>query len=134
MFKGISRPMHITAEGFDVKGEFTLACACNGRYYGGGFNPSLDARPDDGELDMFIVKKVNLAQFAVLIGRYAAGHAAEMTKFVTHLQGSWITIEFEDENVINLDGEALFTKKAEMKILPGAVNLIVPRGMTFFDA
>ena len=121
MFKGISRPMHITAEGFDVKGEFTLACACNGR-------------PDDGELDMFIVKKVNLAQFAVLIGRYAAGHAAEMTKFVTHLQGSWITIEFEDENVINLDGEALFTKKAEMKILPGAVNLIVPRGMTFFDA
>ena len=132
MWKGIARPMHITAEGFDVKGEFTLACACNGRFYGGGFNPSLDARPDDGELDMFIVKKVNLAQFAVLIGRYAAGHAAEMTKFVTHLKGSWITIEFEDENVINLDGEALFTKKAEMKILPGAVNLIVPRGMTFF--
>ncbi|MBQ1838638.1 MAG: hypothetical protein II127_03375, partial [Ruminococcus sp.] len=98
------------------------------------FNPSLDARPDDGELDMFIVRKVNLAQFAVLIGRYAAGHAAEMTKFVTHLKGSWITIEFEDENVINLDGEALFTKKAEMKVLPDAVRLIVPRGMTFFDA
>ena len=134
MWKGIARPMHITAEGFDVRGEFTLACACNGRFYGGGFNPSLDARPDDGELDMFIVRKVNLAQFAVLIGRYAAGHAAEMTKFVTHLKGSWITIEFEDENVINLDGEALFTKKAEMKVLPNVVRLIVPRGMTFFDA
>ena len=134
MWKGIARPMHITAEGFDVRGAFTLACACNGRFYGGGFNPSLDARPDDGELDMFIVRKVNLAQFAVLIGRYAAGHAAEMTKFVTHLKGSWITIEFEDENVINLDGEALFTKKAEMKVLPDAVRLIVPRGMTFFDA
>jgi len=133
MWKGIARLMHITAEGFDVRGEFTLACACNGRFYGGGFNPSLDARPDDGELDMFIVKKVNLAQFAVLIGRYASGHAAEMTKFVTHLKGSWITIEFEDENVINLDGEALFTKKAEMKVLPGAVRLIVPRGMSFFD-
>ena len=57
-----------------------------------------------------------------------------MTKFVTPLKGSWITIEFEEENVINLDGEALFTKKAEMKVLPDAVRLIVPRGMTFFDA
>ena len=132
MFKGIATKMDIACGDFHADGKHTLVCACNGRFYGGGFNPSLDARPDDGELDMFIVKKVNLAQFAVLIGRYAAGHAAEMTKFVTHLKGSWITIEFEDENVINLDGEALFTKKAEMKILPGAVNLIVPRGMTFF--
>ena len=133
MFKGISQPMHISAEGFDRKADFTLACVCNGRFYGGGFNPSLDARPDDGVLDIFIVKKVNLIQFATLIGRYAAGHAAEMTKLVTHIRGSWLAIEFEDESVINLDGEAIFTKKAEMRVLPGAVRLIVPRGMTFFD-
>ncbi len=133
MFKGIATPIHICADGYDVKGDFTLACACNGRFYGGGFNPSLDARPDDGELDMFIVKKVNLVQFAALIGQYAAGRAAELTKFVTHIKGSWMRIEFDEENVINLDGEAYFTKKAELRVLPGAVNLIVPRGMSFFD-
>ena len=31
-----------------AEGENTLVCACNGRFYGGGFNPSTTARPDDG--------------------------------------------------------------------------------------
>ena len=133
MCKGISRPMRIRSGDFFAEGEHTLVCVCNGRFYGGGFNPSLDARPDDGELDIFIAKKVNLFQFAALIGKYASGHAAEMTEIVTHLKGQEITIEFDEDNVINLDGEALFTKKAVIRLLPGAVNLIVPKGMHFFD-
>ena len=133
MFKGIATEMTVRCGGIERHEKFSLICACNGRYYGGGFNPCPDAMPDDGIMDVYIVKKVNLIQFATLIGRYAAGHAAEMTKLVTHIRGSWLAIEFEDESVINLDGEAIFTKKAEMRVLPGAVRLIVPRGMTFFD-
>ena len=133
MFRGISRHMKISAEGYEGDGKYSLVCVCNGRFYGGGFNPSLDARPDDGELDIFIAGKVNLVQFAALIGKYASGHAAEMKKIVTHLKGRHITIDFDEENVINLDGEAIYTKKAEMRLLPGAVRLIVPRGMKFFD-
>ena len=133
MFRGISRHMRISADGFEGDGKYSLVCVCNGRYYGGGFNPSLDARPDDGELDMYIAKKVNLFQFAALIGKYAAGRAAEMKSIVTHLKGQHITIEFDEDNVINLDGEAIYTKKAEMRLVPGAVRLIVPRGMKFFD-
>ena len=56
----------------------------------------------------------------------------ELTQFVTHLRGEEITIEFDGENVINLDGEAYFTDRAVMRLLPGAVNLIVPKGMKFF--
>ena len=133
MWKGIARPMSITSGDYHAEGDFSLVCVCNGRFYGGGFNPSLDARPDDGELDIYIAKKVNLIQFAALIGKYAAGHAAEMTDIVTHLKGQEITIAFDEDNVINLDGEAMLTKKAVMRVEPGAVNLIVPRGMRFFD-
>ena len=56
-----------------------------------------------------------------------------MKSIVTHLKGQHITIEFDEDNVINLDGEAIYTKKAEMRLVPGAVRLIVPRGMKFFD-
>ncbi|MBQ3480934.1 MAG: diacylglycerol kinase family lipid kinase [Oscillospiraceae bacterium] len=133
MFRGISQPMRIRSGDYAGDGDFTLVCVCNGRFYGGGFNPSLDARPDDGELDIFIARKVNLLQFASLIGKYASGHAAELTKLVTHLRAQEITIEFDGENVINLDGEAYFTDRAVMRLLPGAVNLIVPKGMRFFD-
>ena len=39
------------------EGGHALIAACNGRFYGGGFNPSLHARPDDGVLDFYIVPR-----------------------------------------------------------------------------
>ena len=133
MWKGIARQMRISCGAFTAEGPHTLVCVCNGRFYGGGFNPSLDARLDDGVLDILIAKKVNLLQFAVLIGKYASGHGADLKKIVTHLRGDSITIDFDEDNVINLDGEALFARHVEMRLLPGAVRLLVPRGMKFFD-
>ena len=92
VFQGIARPMTIRCGGETIRGPQSLACACNGQFYGGGFHPSLTARPDDGVLDIFIVKKVSLPLFAALIGKYAAGKAAEMSKYVYHLQGDAIEI------------------------------------------
>ena len=132
MFKGISRPMEIRCGDCVLEGKQTLACACNGQYYGGGFHPSLTARPDDGQLDFFIARKVGLIQFAALIGKYASGKAAEMKTYVTHLQGTELDIRFESEDVVNIDGEALFTDHVIMKLVPHALRLIVPRGMSFF--
>ncbi len=132
MCRGISQHMIIRTAGQIFDGKFTLACACNGRYYGGGFNPTPAAMPDDGVLDILIVKKANLFQFALMIGKYAKGRGDEIRKFITHIRTDEISIEFDEENVVNLDGEAFFTKKACMKLLPGAVKLIVPMGMTYF--
>lgn len=133
VFKGMNRHMHILADGFEADGEFAMVCVCNGRFYGGGFNPSLYALPDDGILDIYIVKKVNLLHFATLIGKYAKGHADELTKYVTHLRTDNIEIIFDDENVINIDGEAIYSEDAKIKLIPGAMKLVVPRGMRFFS-
>lgn len=133
MFRGISRHMRITSGDFVADAKHTLVCACNGRFYGGGFNPSLTAMPDDGIMDIFVAKKLNILQFAALIGKYAKGRADELPQFVTHLRTDRITIEFDEDNVVNIDGEAIFTKKAELRLLPKAARLIVPAGMHFFD-
>ena len=124
--KGITRKMRIRAEGFSADGSHTLVCACNGRYYGGGFNPSLDARPDDGVLDIFVVDGVGLLHVAALIGKYASGRSDQVPKYIHHLRTDAIDIDFEEENVINLDGEAIFAKQVRMR-------LIVPEGMRFFE-
>ena len=134
MFKGIATAMHIRCGDFDRWDRYSLVCACNGRYYGGGFNPSPDARPDDGIMDVFVVRKVNILQFAALIGKYAAGKADEMPQYITHLRsGESLEIDFEKEDVVNIDGEALYTDKVCMRMVPRALNLIVPRGLRFFE-
>ena len=133
VFKGITRKMRIRAEGFSAEGNHTLVCACNGRFYGGGFNPSLDARPDDGIMDVFVVDGVSLLHVAALIGKYASGRSDEVPKYIHHLKTDAIDIDFDEENVVNVDGEALYTDKVRMRLIPGALKLIVPKGMNFFD-
>ena len=132
LLKGITRPMKLTCGDFSYDGQATLCCVCNGRYYGGGFNPSPDAMPDDGILDIYFVRNMNLLQVATAIGKYAKGQADLFPQYITHLKGDSVTIEFEEEEVINADGEAIFAKKAEMKLIPRALNLIVPKEVTFF--
>ena len=133
VLRGITRQMRIRSGAFCAEGENTLVCACNGRFYGGGFNPSTTARPDDGILDVFIVKKVSLLTLARLIGKYAAGKADDYPEYIAHLRTDRVEISFNEENVVNLDGEALFAKEVKMRLIPGAMKLVVPRGMRFFQ-
>ena len=135
MFKGIATEMEVSCGDVHVQGKHTLVCACNGRFYGGGFNPSKDARPDDGLMDVYIVKKVSLLQFATLIGKYAKGEADELKAFVKHIRtGGTLRIRCEKEDVAQLDGEALRSDDFTIRMVPKALNLIVPRGMRFFEA
>ena len=134
VFKGIASPMTIRCGDFFHSGKTTLACACNGRFYGGGFNPSRKARPDDGIMDIYIVKKVNLLEFALLIGKYAAGESDKLTRYVTHLRtAEALEMEFDGTEVVNVDGEAMRADKLTMRMVPKALQLIVPKGMTFFE-
>jgi len=133
LFKGIATRMRVRSGDFFAEGKHTLVCACNGRCYGGGFNPSPDARPDDGELDIYVIKGVSLLKVAPLIARYAAGRGGEVPEYITRLHGTELTVELEEEDVVNIDGEALYAKEVHMKLLPGAVKLIVPATMHFFD-
>lgn len=58
--RGIARP--ITVHMGEIRWEdkpASLLCICNGRHYGGGFMPVGDAMPDDGILDMLLVRKVD---------------------------------------------------------------------------
>ena len=51
-----------------------LMCAvCNGRAYGGGFMAGPEAQPDDGWLDVFIVRKVSRRVIAKLLMLYKNG-------------------------------------------------------------
>ena len=128
-FKGIATTMHVRCGSYDTEGKHSLVCVCNGRFYGGGFNPSLDAKLDDGILDIFIVRKVSLLTFARCIGKYAKGHADDFPQYITHVRGTDLYIEFDREDVINLDGEAIPATSVSIHLMPKALHLIVPRGL-----
>jgi len=133
LIKGVQEPLRITCDGAVFEGQISLACACNGSYYGGGFHPVPEARPDDGIMDILIVKGVSRLSFIGMIGAYSKGEYARMPKHITHLQAGQLEIESEHELVVNVDGEAIHGKKIRIQLRRGGVNFIVPAGMAYFS-
>ena len=133
-FKGLCSEMSIrVGEEYRAEGRHALVCACNGRFYGGGFNPSADARPDDGELDIFVIDKVNLLQAAGAIGKYSSGKADELPQLIRHFRGTEVEITLARPDVVNIDGEAEVSDHVVFRLVPRAARLIVPATLHFFD-
>ena len=87
LFRGIAEHYVVEVGGETIDREQTFVCVCNGRFYGGGFNPVPDADPTDGKLDVLLVKKLNLLQIATAISKYKRGLYATLPKLY-----SWNTV------------------------------------------
>ncbi|MCL2663312.1 MAG: diacylglycerol kinase family lipid kinase [Oscillospiraceae bacterium] len=129
VIKGVTQKFHITLGDTVVDKKITLACVCNGQYYGGGFNPIPEAIPDDGLLDMLLVEPVSRFQVAKIVGRYSKGQFREFPEIFTYVRGSGMKIKCDRTFVINVDGEALYAKEIAFKIVPKGVNFIFPEGL-----
>ena len=132
LFKGIAQPLTVRGCGMEYSGGTSLICACNGRFYGGGFNPIPDSRPDNGKLEFLVVRDVSRLTFIRLVGKYAKGRYRELANLITHLEGDHLEIDSETELVVNIDGEALWSKHVNFDLIPGGVNFLVPANMAFF--
>ena len=130
--KGINRPLRVTAAGQHFAGGMVLVCACNGCYYGGSFHPAPDARPDDGQLDILVIRRASRLTFLRVVFPYAKGHAARFPQYITQLRGTELHIEADEDFVAQLDGEPMHCRDLTLRVLPGAVNFLCPRGMNFF--
>ena len=106
--KGITRPMRVDMGPHHYDGKTALLCVCNGRHYGGGFCPMPEAIPDDGVLDMLMVKDVSRIKLAQLVGKYAKGRYKELDP-VLYLSwhGDAVDLELREEGTAIVDGEVV---------------------------
>ena len=134
VIKGLNQPVKVTSKELCYEGMSAIVTACNGQYYGGGFRPSIDARPDDGKMEMFLVKELKLHQFAALIGKYSKGKWREIPEdMLVHFYSDNVVIETPEPVVVNVDGEALYSDRINFTLVPAGVNFIVPQGMKIFQ-
>ena len=95
-------------------------------------DPANNFAPDNGKLEFLVVRDVSRLQFIRLVGKYAKGRYRELEKYITHLEGDHLEIDSENEIVVNIDGEALYSKHVNFDLIPGGVNFLVPANMAFF--
>lgn len=131
LFKGIHRPYEICVNGEIISGNQTLICICNGRWYGGSFNPVPQAEPDDGVLDVLIIRDVNVLQIARIIGKYQAGQYANYPDLIRHIRTDSIHILCRQESVVNLDGESMRGVQIDFSVSPHKLRFFYPKGLSY---
>ena len=129
--RGISEHYMVEVNGETIDGEQTMICVCNGRFYGGGFNPVPTADPTDGLLDVLLVKKVSRLQVAQVIGKYKNGRYDELPHIVRHLQTDKIVIHCDKPTPINLDGELRTAQRVEMCVAKEKLRFFYPKELSF---
>ena len=131
VIRGIAEHYVVQIDGQTIDGRQTMICACNGRFYGGGFNPVPEADPTDGELDVLLVKKVSLLQVPAVIGKYKDGRYKELPHLVRHLKTKSLRILCDKPTPINLDGELRTAGEVTMEVAEEKIRFFSPRGLTF---
>ena len=131
VIRGVHEHYVSEIDGQKLDGRFTMVCVCNGRYYGGGFNPVPEADPTDGKLDVLVVEAVSRLLVPRVVGTYKAGRYKELPHLVRHFKTDKITIHCDQETPINLDGELRLGKTVEMEIAKEKIRFFYPKGLSW---
>jgi len=103
-----------------------------GRRFAGAFFLTPKAIANDGMLDVCSIKRLNLFQrFRIFLKVPKGEHIND--KKVYYYQTTGLEIDFPEKVPYHVDGEINFSKKFQVSVLPGALNIIYnPDGNHFF--
>ena len=127
--KGIHEHYVVEVDGERIDGRFTLICACNGRFYGGGFCPVPHADPTDGKLEVLLIKDVSRLKVAQVVGAYKNGKYADFPNLIRHITTDKVKILCDKPTGINLDGEKREAEVIEMSVAKDKLRFFVPKGV-----
>ena len=129
VIKGISEHYFVEICGETIDSEQTMICVCNGRFYGGGFNPVPEADPTDGILDVLLVKKVTRLQVPGIVGKYKNGKYRDYPHLIRHFRTDRVKIICDKPTAVNLDGELRTAQVVEMSVAKEKIRFFYPKGL-----
>lgn len=131
VIRGVGEHFVVEVNGETIDREETMICVCNGRFYGGGFNPVPQADPTDGILDVLVVKSVKRRQVPGVVGKYKNGRYRELPELVRHIPTNKLTITCDGPTAVNLDGELRRAERLEISVAEEKLRFFYPRGLTW---
>jgi diacylglycerol kinase (ATP) len=112
-------------EGRTLEADLQLFAICNGAFIGGGHQLAPTARPDDGLMEVCLVRATSTLDFLALLPRLSSGHHVDDDD-VAYFRTRAVTLSFSRTIKINTDGEVLEAARCVYAMRPGAVRLIAP--------
>lgn len=124
--------MKIMADGelMTKKRYFLLALFANGRYYGGEYLCAPSASPNDGWIDVCVIKALSLLELSKMMPKFAAGKHLEdpfCRKRIIYKRAKHIEISSRDLITLAFDGEIIASSHFTIDVLEKAITLVLPK-------
>ena len=110
-------------------GRMLLCTLANGQYVGGSFKCAPRSKPDDGLIEVCIIKPISRLRFVKILGTYTEGKHLDdpsMQDIVIYRQAKKVEVIAPEGFAYSLDGEIIYENKFTVEIAPGAVNFACP--------
>lgn len=131
LVKGMYRHYVLEIDGQRIDRDQTMIVVANGQWYGGGFHAVPVARPNDGLLDVLVVKRISRLTAANVIGKFKAGQFADLPEYITHYRCKKLVVHCDTKSEINLDGELLMARDITFEVASRAIRFFYPKGLSW---
>jgi len=111
----------ITIDDKDYSGHYSLIHVANGPYHSGRITGSSDATPNDGMLDVALIKASHPLKTMFSIRKYSRG---KRPKNGVYLQAKKVSIHSDRQMWVQVDNEYIRDTNINMNVVPQAVNIV----------
>jgi diacylglycerol kinase family enzyme len=123
-----AREYKITVDDADYSGNYCLIHVANGPYQAGKLTGSSDATPDDGVLDIALIRSSHPLKTLSSMRKYSKG---KRPKNCVHLQGKKITIRANEQMWIQLDNEYIQDNSITINVVNHAVQMVTVNNLSY---
>ncbi|MDR0761346.1 MAG: hypothetical protein LBF74_14765 [Treponema sp.] len=120
------RQYRIDIDGNSFGGEYFNITIANQPYCGGNMRSALEARPDDGFIDIYITKPVPLHQRIQFSVDCLKGQYTKWPHLVSHYRGKRVSITSDVVMPICFDGETFFDTAIHAEVVPHGIDFTGP--------
>jgi len=123
-----AREYKITIDDKDYSGSYSLIHVANTPYHNGKKTGSVDATPDDGILEIALIKASLPLSTLNSLRRYSKGKRPRNCVFI---QGKKISVHSDNSMWIQLDNEYIHDNDINMSVVHHAVHFIAPKDYSY---
>ncbi|MDR0315458.1 MAG: hypothetical protein LBH97_00995 [Treponema sp.] len=124
----INHHYNITIDGTEYNGNYSFINVANGPFYGGNKIAARGAIPDDGLLDVALMKSTTRLATLFSLGKFSRG---KVFPNCIRMQAKKITIQSEEPFWVQMDGEFQQDTSITFEVVPGAVQIVAPKDMAY---
>ena len=116
----------IIADGETLDGTYLFVVISNGRFYGGGFQPTPMSSIRDGYIDLMLINAVSRLKVVQLMNCYREGKHLDIKGLCKHRRVKRIEVHTEKNMTMQMDGELFCGNSFVFEMIAGGLNFIVP--------